>query len=538
MFSFIVTTLVLAGGLGLGLAWARRVHDTRELLRLHGSVPEAARHDHALVIGGSWTGLLTAAVLARYFRKVTILERDVVLSDLYSDDPPGPYHPSRRSRAGAPHAAQLHQLGPFGVAFVEALFPTFPALLRAHGGRRAERGARTSWFHHGAWRPRQRLDQPMWFASRPLLEWAVRKLVVETFTNVFIEERVRVLGLVGNGKGAISGVNLVRVGVSDGTNPCIASEDTQFLTADFVADCGGKTSRSGMWLAQLGYPRARTERVEPRVQYSSRAYSRPAAAVARQGDFGWLVGAGGGEPGGRIAGAVTTEDDRLVLWSAVFGGSAPQSDHEFTQLLRTLETPYLAHLLEGPDAATPAPGTALHVYSAGPMLRRQYERLRRFPDNYVILGDAACCTEPLFGLGLSLAAAGVSALNEALQQHTRRGGGRPPSFAGFGKAFTRRLAWRTLFPWLLTTLEDYRHAGTEGPLARHPAIRALQWYVDKVLDLTHRDPTADATVMGVTGLWDHPLRLVGPRMLGALARDAWSSRASKAVDLAHAVDPG
>ncbi|HET6347068.1 MAG TPA: hypothetical protein VFH51_19180, partial [Myxococcota bacterium] len=511
MVSFIVIALVFIGSVWLGLVWARRVHDPRELLRLGGQVPEGARHDHAIVIGGSWTGLLTAAVLARYFRKVTILERDVVLADLETDDALGPAHPSRRPRRGAPQAVQTHLLGPFGIAFVEALFPTFPALLRAHGGRRGERGARTAWFHHGAWRPRQALDQPMWFASRPLLEWTLRKLVVETFTHVFIEERVRVLGLVGNGKGAISGVNLVRVGISDGTNPCIASEDTQYMTADFVADCGGKTSRSGTWLAQLGYPRARTERVDPSVQYSTRAYVRPSAAVERQGDFSWIVQGRGATRAGRFAGAVTIEDDRLLLWSVVFGDTAPQSDDELAQVLRELETPDLADLLEGADAASPAPEGAVRVYTSGPMLRRHYERLRRFPDNYVVLGDAACFTQPVYGLGLSLAAAGVSALNEALHGRTQRSAGKPPSFAGFGKAFARRLAWRTLFPWLLTTAEDYRHPGTEGPLARHPAIRALQWYTDKVFDLTHRDATADATVMRVTGLVGHPLHLVGPR---------------------------
>src|SRR4051812_29964848 len=111
MLSFIVTALVLGASLWLGVTWARRVHDLRELGRLHTPVSESTRRDHAIVIGGSWTGLLTAAVLARYFRKVTVVERDVVLADLDTDEAPGPEHPSRRPRKGVPQGGQSHLLG-------------------------------------------------------------------------------------------------------------------------------------------------------------------------------------------------------------------------------------------------------------------------------------------------------------------------------------------------------------------------------------------------------------------------------------------
>ncbi|MBR8835532.1 MAG: hypothetical protein DSM106950_16320 [Stigonema ocellatum SAG 48.90 = DSM 106950] len=58
---------------------------------------ETAADKHAIVIGGSIAGLLVARVLADYFDRVTIIERDVF------PEKPMP-------RAGVPQSHQLHAL--------------------------------------------------------------------------------------------------------------------------------------------------------------------------------------------------------------------------------------------------------------------------------------------------------------------------------------------------------------------------------------------------------------------------------------------
>mgnify|MGYP001800346652 CR=1 FL=1 len=70
---------------------------------------------HAIVIGGSIAGLLTARVLTDYFERVTVLERD-----RFPIDAPAP-------RKGVPQCTQLHILLTRGRQIIEELFPGLEA---------------------------------------------------------------------------------------------------------------------------------------------------------------------------------------------------------------------------------------------------------------------------------------------------------------------------------------------------------------------------------------------------------------------------
>jgi 2-polyprenyl-6-methoxyphenol hydroxylase-like FAD-dependent oxidoreductase len=503
------TCLAAAGAIGLWVAlrWAmRRFQDLTELTLLHAPVPEGAKLEHAIVMGGSWTGMLAAAVLTRYFERVTVIERDTLPVDADS---------SRKHRKGAPQSAQIHIIVDMGIAFVTALLPGFEAALAAAGGRQGDRGRAFGWHHRGGWRPRRALGMPMWFASRPVIEWTVRSLVLGTFRGITVMERTRILGILGGPHGTITGV---RVTPLAGHDAPVVDENEQELTADLILDCTGKASRSAAWLAELGYGEVREERVDPSIQYATRFYQRPPEAVAEQGDFGLILHAPPGHPRGpHYAGALSVEDNQLVLWAVLLGRKAPKDDAEMMAFLRGLDAPEFHQLVSGPLAATPVLDDDVRVYGSGPMFRRHFHRLRRFPENFVVLGDAFCVTDPAFGLGLSLSANGISALNETLLRRSRRG---RLNLRGFGKEMMGRLAWRTFFPWLLTTGEDYRFDVTVGPYKANPIIRVLQWYADRLFGLALRDAYVDREVMGVIGVISQPLRVAHPRVLWHMLRDA------------------
>jgi 2-polyprenyl-6-methoxyphenol hydroxylase-like FAD-dependent oxidoreductase len=85
------------------------------------------REHHAVVIGGSIAGLLTAQVLTQYFTKVTIIERD-------RNSATPQYH------SGVPQAHHLHVLLKRGLEIIEQLFPGIKADLDASGAIAIEGG--------------------------------------------------------------------------------------------------------------------------------------------------------------------------------------------------------------------------------------------------------------------------------------------------------------------------------------------------------------------------------------------------------------
>src|SRR6478735_5996853 len=76
--------------------------------------------DHAVVVGASVAGLLSAGAAATRFDHVTVIERDEL-----------PTTPSMRP--GTPQASQVHALLPFGLDRMESVFPGVGADFRSAG---------------------------------------------------------------------------------------------------------------------------------------------------------------------------------------------------------------------------------------------------------------------------------------------------------------------------------------------------------------------------------------------------------------------
>src|SRR6202142_1002416 len=84
--------------------------------------PAASKHiaDHAIVIGASIAGLVAARVLADYFDRVTVLERDQLPDQA-------------EIRSGVPQAHHLHVLLRRGQISLNRFFPNFEESLDETG---------------------------------------------------------------------------------------------------------------------------------------------------------------------------------------------------------------------------------------------------------------------------------------------------------------------------------------------------------------------------------------------------------------------
>jgi 2-polyprenyl-6-methoxyphenol hydroxylase-like FAD-dependent oxidoreductase len=90
-------------------------------------------------------------------------------------------------------------------------------------------------------------------------------------------------------------------------------------------------------------------------------------------------------------------------------------------------------------------------------VRRHFERLERYPDGLVPVGDAVCHFNPVYGQGMSSAACQAQALGAVLER--RRGSG---DLSGLALEFFPEAYEVTRTPWALAAAADYQDARTTG----------------------------------------------------------------------------
>ncbi|MBW4662038.1 MAG: hypothetical protein KME15_25555 [Drouetiella hepatica Uher 2000/2452] len=140
--------------------------------------------DHAVVIGASMSGLLTARVLSDYFRQVTLLDRDSLPTDA-------------AHRQGVPQGRHLHVLQAKGEQILSQFFPGLEIELLPAGATRLELGSDLLWYQYGGYKVRYHSGITALCMSRPLLEVSVRHHVL-ALQNLTCLERCAVQGLVAN----------------------------------------------------------------------------------------------------------------------------------------------------------------------------------------------------------------------------------------------------------------------------------------------------------------------------------------------------
>jgi 2-polyprenyl-6-methoxyphenol hydroxylase-like FAD-dependent oxidoreductase len=174
---------------------------------------------HAVVIGGSIAGLMTARVLAQFFATVTVIERDHI-------DPHPALHKS------IPQGNHLHGLLLGGQQVMATLYPGFLERLERLGSVRCRTGTQfvvyrpngKAYTFSGSVREPRDLGIDFYCQSRGLLEYCVRQCTLEN-TNIRFWTDCVVNGLLSRGS-YVEGVRCRNDGGSDN------------VSADLVIDAG------------------------------------------------------------------------------------------------------------------------------------------------------------------------------------------------------------------------------------------------------------------------------------------------------------
>jgi 2-polyprenyl-6-methoxyphenol hydroxylase-like FAD-dependent oxidoreductase len=445
---------------------------------------------HAIVMGGSMAGLLAARVLSDHFKRVTLIERDRL-------------HDSVGQRKGVPQGQHLHVLLVKGEQSLSQLFPGLVSDLVRDGAVRFDFCHDLRWFQEGGYKTRFQGGIVATAMSRALLEYQVRRrvLALENVTCLDQGSVTRLLASTDNRR--ITGVKLRRrtegPATSQGSGQALSRAEgmpEESLMADLVVDATGRGSRSPQWLEALGYPRPAESAVTVNLGYASRIYRQDHRLLPDALGVMTTPAPPDGWRGGLLA---PLEGNRWIVTFGGWLGDHPSADEAgFLDFARSLPAPDIYQVISRAE-----PLSEIATYKLPSNLRRHFESVKQFPEGYLVLGDAICSFNPVYGQGMTVSALEAESLQRCLQKrHDLR---------GLAHDFFKQAAKSIENPWTLAVGEDFRFPGVEGP--KPPATDMINRYISQVHRTSFYDRESTLAFFQVMNMMTPPTSLFHLRMM-------------------------
>jgi 2-polyprenyl-6-methoxyphenol hydroxylase-like FAD-dependent oxidoreductase len=449
------------------------------------------RMGRAVVVGASLAGLLAASVLSKHFERVILIERDALPETI------GP-------RRGIPQGRHVHVLLKRGQQVIEKLLPGFNDSLVMRGASQVNTGTQFRWHHFGCWKSPFETDRTTISVSRPALEHEVRRRVMHlpnvsivsgaVFTRYAVDwEYSRITGVFARAHGPDTLEDLVR--------------------ADLVIDASGRGSQTPRMLKELGYAPPPETAIRVNFGYASRIYERPASA--RDWQAMYVVDRAPRTRGGMI---FPIEGNRwMVTLLGWHGDHPPASEAGFLEFARSLPAPDLHAAICG---AQPLTDAVAHGFPA--TWRRHYEKLSRFPSGLVVMGDALCSFNPVYGQGMTVSALEAELLEDCLghlQSHGVAG------IEALTREFRTRVADVVEVPWQMASGEDLRFPQTVGE--RPAMLRFIHWYTAKLHRTAGMSPRVAERFNAVVNMIEPRSGLFRADVIREMLRFAWRPRPAR-----------
>jgi 2-polyprenyl-6-methoxyphenol hydroxylase-like FAD-dependent oxidoreductase len=313
---------------------------------------------------------------------------------------------------------------------------------------------------------------------------------VAALPNVTYREHTDILGLVvSEDRTRVLGARV------QGQNP---GDPEEVIEADLVVDTTGRGTRTPRWLQELGYQEVEAEKVGMDLTYTTCDYKAPLPFDPIGDDIALLPVATPANPRGAIFARLP---DRYAVSLTGILGDRPPTDHDgFLEYVRSLPIPEVYKAVRD---AEPLGEPMSFRFPAS--IRYHYERLDRFPEGYLIMGDAACVFNPVYGQGMTVAAIEST----VLAKHTADG-------APKARAYFRDLAKVIDAPWEMSAGADLGFPGVTG--RRTLKVKMGNVFIPRLQAAAVNDGTLTAAFLRTAGLVDPPQALMKAGVVSRVLR--------------------
>ncbi|MCC2495425.1 FAD-dependent monooxygenase [Bacillus cereus] len=427
----------------------------------------------AIVIGGSMAGKFAAKALSTSFKEVIIIEA-------------GERWDGKSLRKRVPQSNHPHVLLKGGENAIEELFPNITNELIEAGSIINNFTRDLKWHQFGLWKQPFIGEVHMIQQSRPLLEWHIQKRIHQ-ISNITIKYETLVKGLLVDAKlNKVCGVKV----------KYLETNTQEEVHADLVVDASGFGSKSIEWLREYEI-KVQEEKVRIDLFYATKMFKLKEneeldccnmlmSPSFPDNPYGVLI--------------QTIEDNRyFVTFSGYANEKAPQTDDEFYDFAENLSISNVTDFLNKAEGITD-----IKTYKIPYQVRRRFDLVNNVPEGLLVIGDAQCRFDPVFGQGVSVAAMEARQLQLLLQD-------RKQLDKTFTQQFYKKAATIIETPWDMTTTEISRHPQLKRELTTKQKFQL--WYTKQIYRLSASNSDVYIRLVRVMNLIRSPFHLFHPKVL-------------------------
>jgi len=211
------------------------------------------------------------------------------------------------------------------------------------------------------------------------------------------------------------------------------------------------------------------------------------------------------------------EDNKFVLTLAGIAKDYPPTDEQsFLDFTSSLRHPMIYEAIKDAHPISP-----IYSYRRTENRWNHYEKLSRFPDNFILVGDAVCAFNPVYGQGMTTAALSALTLDASLQKELQSR--KVSNLKGFSRRFQKQLSKVISDPWLMATSEDFRWEITEGG---KPSLitKWMYLYMDKVISQMAIDSDIYKSFSEVMHMVQPPSYLLQPTVMLRVLKNSFPQK--------------